>query len=422
MRKIRLDLFKLYEENDKGTGRIKVVPNYKFLTRLRKIRRDLEKKGMSGNEIAKKLKVHPDLFYRYFNGTRKVPLVFIKNLLDLWSYKTAKKEKELQRKKVEICEAIKYLDYGAGKFYRKVKASKFLNESLCFISGSIAADGSIDMPPKVKKNYVIRLYDRYKENIIKFCELIKQEFELKINVFFSKKDNCWYIKFANKIVFRYLTNIFEFIPGKKAATVKMPSIIKSNGITYKIAFLKGFVTFEGGIGFGIPKISIPTKSKKLFKDLLEIFEEMKVKPDYINNKILDPKDVYTITFWDKKKLKKLLGIIFEKNSIKWNQLNCLLNKFSIKDFEKINEVIAFLEKIYPKAKKNAITYSELLKIIKKTKFITLEDAEIIFNKHPRTIHTFIKNLEKWKILNSKRSGIYKVWYINPNLTQTKEVN
>jgi transcriptional regulator with XRE-family HTH domain len=294
MKRVRLDLFKLHEEKDRGQGRIKIIPNDKFLTKFNEILKEMEVYGVTQAKLAKMLGIHPDLLTHYKND-RKIPLGTLIKILKFWKLTTNKSDSEFERKKFEIQDHIEEVSHSTGRLVIKTYCPKFLSINLCKICGAIVADGNLQLSRNsIGCSYVIRAYDQYKDNIDTLCALIYSEFRVKVQPKFDKKENYWFIKFGNKVIFRYLNKIFDIPIGDKSSIVRMPKIIKDSHISYQIAFVSGFMMFDGGVHFNQARFSLGTKSKMLYEDIKQVLESLKLYPDYTNEKITKPKDVFSI--------------------------------------------------------------------------------------------------------------------------------
>jgi len=332
MKKVRLDLFKLHDENDKGQGTIKAVNNTKLKSFLKKIIKDIQKKeDLSVKDIAEKMGLSYLNFYNKL-FRKKSELQLIKKLTELWGDITKSSTKEINRKLTEIQDIIEELTYGAGNTHKIVKAPKFLTKNLCKTVGAVIADGHLTK--HIKKSgspsYLISVDDESKDNLDRFCKWMKEEFETKIRPKYSRKNNYWRVDFGNKIIYRYLNKLFEIPIGKKHEIVKTPNLIKFADLSMKISFLNGLFLFDGGIGLKSIYFNYSTKSITLLKEVKETLMELDIEPDYVSKDIIPSTKVAELRIWSKEKLKKLTKIFSEvEHAQKWIKLEsiCLANKF-----------------------------------------------------------------------------------------------
>jgi hypothetical protein len=323
MKKIRLDLFKLHDENDKGQGIIKAVNNTKLKSFLKKIMKDIQKKeNLSVKDIAKKM----DLSYLNFYNKlfrKKAELQLIKKLIKIWGDLMKSSTKEIDRKQIEIQDAIEELTYGAGNTHKIVKAPKFLTKNLCKIAGAIIADGHLikHIKKSGSPSYLISIDDEFKDNLDRFCEWMKEEFGTIMQPKYSRKNNYWRVDFGNKIIYRYLNKLLEVPIGKKHEIVKTPSLIKFADLSLKISFLNGLFLFDGGIGSKSIYFNYSTKSITLLKEVKETLMELNIEPDYISKDIIPSTKVAELRIWSKEKLKKLTKIFSKvEHAQKWIKL------------------------------------------------------------------------------------------------------
>jgi transcription initiation factor IIE alpha subunit len=92
--------------------------------------------------------------------------------------------------------------------------------------------------------------------------------------------------------------------------------------------------------------------------------------------------------------------------------------------ESLDEGISLLSLIYPRVRKSAITYVDIIKAINKMGHTTTKELSEVFNKHPKVIFNYLKRLEEFRILESKikkdkfPNKVYKIWSINSRLLKT----
>jgi ribosomal protein L18E len=309
-KKVRLDLFKLHDENDKGCGRIKVINNIQLKIFIKKLIKEIQKSSQSTiKDIAKELGLSYLSFYNKL-FRKNCELILLKRLIEFWKNITKKSRKEVNRRIIRLQNCIKELTYGAGNTYKKVTAPKILTKNLCRIAGSVIADGHLTK--YIKKSgspsYVITVDDESKHNLFQFCSWIKEEFGTQIRPKYNRKNNYWRVDFGNKIIYRYLNKLFEIPVGKKHAIVKIPSLIKSSNLSMKISFLNGLFMFDGGIGSKTIYFNYSTKSIILLKEVEKILTELNILPDYVSNGIIPSTGVAELRIWSRNKLKNLIKI------------------------------------------------------------------------------------------------------------------
>jgi len=410
MGNIRLDLFKLHDENDKGQGRIKAVLNEELKNLLKQMVIDIRKtKKLKVKDIAKSVNLRYYEFWRCLNQCH-IPLITLNKLVLLWLEIT---DGNVKNKMEDVTRNITLLSHGAGNTYKVVTVPRILTENLCKICGAIIADGHLKYR-KTKNgcDYSIIVRDQYEDNLLLFTKWLKEEFGTIVRPAYDKNQRLWYIDFSNKIIFRYLNSIFEIPFGKKSNIVKIPKLIENSYDEYRKAFVVGVLMFDGGINYRNGYFDLSTKSEFLVKNIEHILRKFNIKPDYISKEIDKYSKVFELRIRRKKKLGRLLQLFIEPNTTKWEQLNTHVN--GLNNFDNLFEIIMKLNALYPRIR-DSITFEDVIKTIEKFKLVKVSDLTQKLDRKKTVIYEYLECLENWKILESHRIGLYKVWHINPNL-------
>lgn len=399
-------------------GRIKIERGDSFIKEFFSLINDIKAiLGITEKEIAQLLSIHPDLLHHYKKG-RKIPLGIIIKLIKLWEVECKKSEPEVVKKIHHIQDNIKELSHATGKYFKITKCPHYLTENLCKIAGTIVADGNLQLIKRTNsygKTYQIGVTEQYEDNLNNFCKQIESEFGIRLKPKFDNKNHCWFIRFCNKVIFLYLNKLFEIPYGDKSAIVKMPTIIGAASLNYKIAFTKGVVMFDGGLSFRTHSYVIASKSIRLIDDIKSVLISCGIVSKFIKYDT-DSKNTHQLRIRDKKMLELLLKIFIEPKTIKWTQLNFILNGWQNlpKSLDEISKVI---EKVYPR-KSHWTNLNDIIEIVRTLDKAKTKDIHKHFNlKHQRSLFEYLKALEDWNVLKSSREGVYKVWCINPNLKQ-----
>jgi len=378
-RKMEINLLKLCKE-ERGLGRIKVEVNKKFLRNFSKLLNSIESRsGLSLKEIAQKVGIHPDLLYHYKSGRRKPPLCVLHKLGQTFKQQI---EGELDK----VLTSIGFLSYSSGKNLKKSYAPKRITRALCYLVGSIMADGSLVISKTSKGlNYRINIYDFYESNLKLAKKWIKEAFKVNVKVKKSKRDNCWYIRFSNKVIFLYFTEFFGIKVGKKYDILEFPKLLLHSEPTHKLALIAGFSLFDGSFSLSKGIFSISSKSRRLLKQFQNIlFEELK-----IDTKIEMEKRTYTLIV-PRRHLKSLVGIL--PNSQKRKMIEVYLEP------EKFAKNKRILQVFTPIQRRNLNTILDnygkvpLAEIAKKLKF-----------KNLRSLTPYISLLKRLQLIG-ERSG------------------
>lgn len=404
MNEVRLDLFKLHDESDKGQGRIKAELNPKLKAMLRRLVRELKlKKKIKIKDIAKQVGLPYSEFWRCLQKTR-IPIVVIVKLLEFWSKITSTPSNMVG---IKLQDEINKLSHGAGNTYKKVYPPRFLSEDLCKIVGAIIADGHL-RHRKLKSGmfeYTIVVRDGFKDNLDSFCSWVSNEFEVELTPKYSSKDHHWYVSFGNKIIFRYINKLFGVQFGKKSDIVRMPDVIKDSGVEFKRAFATGVLMFDGGVDHRTGYFDFTTKSRQLMNDIKNILLLCGIEPDYVSDELDLVSGVYKLRIRQRRKLKGILDFL-EPGTTRWIQLNSHIN--GIEKSENLDDLIERLKLVYPKVR-NGATFEDVIKIVDGSDGASMKDVQKKLNRRKTVVYEYLRRLEDWKVLTSYRDGIYKVW-------------
>jgi len=401
MREVRLDLFKLYDADEKSKGSIKVILSNKSKCLVKDLLEDIKtKKQLTIYELSEKLGMKYSTLRMSFQRNR-LSLNFIKRLLEFC----------LESKRLEVIKEIKELSSGTGNTYIKVKSPQFLTTNLCKIVGAIIADGNLYLG-KNKRKWQIKIGDQYRDNLEIFSKWLEQEFGIEYEIKKDKKLRMFYMDFSNKIIFDYLNKIFGIRIGNKSSLVTMPEVIKEATFNYQIAFGIGLSMFDGGIGFGRRNFSLNTKSEKLIHDLNKILDKLNVKYSYSNKQNI-ANGLYQTYVWSEEGLRKILKYFLEPNTTKWRQLSILLNGFEYsrpRNLELISE-------LYPIQRKTSSSFLDVINLFRNNTLMTKKEVQLKLNRGERTTRSLLNSLERMKVLMSATQNSYKVWKLNPNLNK-----
>lgn len=413
--KVRLDLFKLHDENDVGQGRIKAVNNPELRLELKQMVSDI-RNTHKVVDICKFVGLPYYEFWRCLNR-RHIPLITIYKLAEFWS---AACNKGVERKLVELEGKVSLLSHGAGNTYKTVKAPKTVTKNLCKICGAVVADGHL-RHSKYKNgmyDHSIVVRDQFEDNLALLAAWLREEFDIITTPRFLKDQNLWYIDFSNKIIFRYLNFIFKIPHGKKSDIVQMPEIISMCSPDYQRAFMTGVFMFDGGIDHRTGYFDLSTKSRQLQKDTENVLKIFGIEPDYIGKDIDKYSGVFELRIRKASKLMKLFELFVEPDTTKWRQLAAHVHGFD--DFKTLSDAIAQLSTIYPRVR-DGITFWDVLDVFKKHGALKAADLPRLLNRKKTLVYEFLNRLEKWNLLKSSREGLYKVWRINSDLLDESQV-
>ena len=157
---------------------------------------------------------------------------------------------------------------------KETKIPFLLNEELSFFAATIIGDGHLR---KSKLQITIELSNRELIEYIK--ETCIKIFNRNFNIYPVKqregRKQTYHMLMDSKAIYSLLNKVFEIPVGNKSNIVVIPELIKKSNDSIKSAFLIGIMLTEGGNrrrGIGLS-----TSSKKLWEDLIQLFNQMGIK-------------------------------------------------------------------------------------------------------------------------------------------------
>ncbi|MBI2136604.1 hypothetical protein HYU06_06040 [Candidatus Woesearchaeota archaeon] len=267
---------------------------------------------------------------------------------------------------------------------KPVVAVKTISVELAEFIGAFAADGYFCGS---SNDYYIKITEGYEASIKCLQDKIYGLFSFNGRITYSEKEHCWNLWIKNRVITRYFEMIFGFSPGRKAATVSMPDIIKRSPFLIRKAFVRGAFTFDGCVKT-TGNIAFTTMSSQLMQDIIKV-----LKKDKISFKITYNKSKYAMCLEsssgrDKRLLKRWKDYFLEGTS-KHKKTLFFLGELKIVDFNA-------LEKLFPLHHHNRVRFREIYNAIKH-----LKKAEI---------NEIIEEL-KIKKINVAATTLYKYIYI-----------
>ncbi|KXB00303.1 hypothetical protein AKJ42_01055, partial [candidate division MSBL1 archaeon SCGC-AAA261C02] len=368
-------------------------------------------------EIASEIGVTYATLWEYQKRGRGIPLQVLKNLCVLASLATGK---SITHFSVRLQTKIQYLEYGAGPSKKTCKAVKLLDNNLAKIAGAHAADGHLRCRQTNRGERNVRRYefvvrDGYRSNLEALVKWMKSAFSLQPKIRRESSSEGWNIYVSNKIIFRYLNQIFGFPTGRKHDIVKMPDIIANSSLDVQKSFCLGVFTFDGGVDHRTGYVNLQTKSYKLFKDINQVLRTVDIKPDYMSKRP-DHYGRWTIRFRKTQKLRKCLTL-FEPMTEKWERLKDHVFRPAghAKNFR---ELVMKFKHAYPRTNAKSATFSDVLRVIHDLKRVTVRKASSAIDREYTVTYEYLKKLEDWRILSSVRSNTgTKIWQINSDAGQ-----
>lgn len=458
-----IDLFKLHDdiEDRKPYSWIvidgpEVFINFKFL-----VDRIIEKSNYSikslSKEVSRKIGSSESMLYDILNGrTKWMSLILINNLLTILG--EIGEEEEAAKVKSKFLDSIKFLK-STPRSTNVIKAAKMLSVELAELCGIHTADGSLNMSIDIETSSERELF-RIKKKLSKSFSELKisktrkkedkhvvyfypnQRLETKIREFLNKenlsfriayrlefidfsKSNMDYLKklifilfgykakiksrkeevgyymcFSNKIIGRYLKNIFNFPLGKKSGIVDAPELIKKAPLIIRKAFIRGVMQFDGSVRIN-GNVALSTNSRRLLDFFLETIKRDKLKG-------------YT---WKRKGRTRELS--FESSSFSERWLTYFIPKTpkyqrlyeSIYGFkgkaESIEKTVKIFNRAFPRGNRSTLAISRLIREASQLRKFTRYQIVNKLNVHYKPLTVMLGILERAGIVRIVRIKMSK---------------
>lgn len=217
----------------------------------------------------------------------------------------------------------------SGHHFGKTPVDEFpLTEELCEFIGAVIGDGCVSGYTKQsgKPNYHISVTgdaNLDKDYLVnRLAPLARKLFGATANPSFRKDSNAIILNIYSKFAFSLLTERFEFVPGEKTLTVKIPEEILVSKKSFIYAAIRGIADTDGCVYIDerniyrkpYGRIHLVTYSKPLFSQLKEILSaDFSI---YCSKSKTDWNDRYDIVIYGNGQIKKwveLIGFSNEKH-------------------------------------------------------------------------------------------------------------
>lgn len=457
-----INLFKLHDYiEDRGAyswivaNGPEVFSNFKYLINKVTEKSNCSVKSLS-REVSKRIGCSTSMLYDILNGrTKWISLVLINDLLSILKGFDIDEASKLKN---EFFNSIRFLK-ATPRSPIEVKAVKMLSPELAEFCGIHAADGSlnlaIDIEAKKKKllieikhnlqegfpklriskiwkkrnknkygiyfypayqtrrkileylnkynvgfntSYKIELVDSEKNSVEYLRKLIADLFGYEIKIK-TGEGNWYYVLFSNKIIGRYLKNIFGFPIGKKSDIVDAPELIKEAPFLIQKAFVRGLMQFDGSVKRK-GTIAFSTNSRKLLDFFLGVLKEDRLQG----------------TIWKRKARNQELGFesapakqwltYFIRRTKKYKRLYEYLYGFK-KEPKIIKEAIEILHKAFPPNNRSILTFPELIKKISKFEKFTNYQISDKLTVNYRTLLFMLRILENANVVKVDRVKMFE---------------
>lgn len=341
----QINLFCLHEKSDRPKEWIWVKIKLKVLQEAYKEILKVTNKQELNEIILKELKAgHSTIFKHlakisYSTDTINIPLPIVIEIDKLTN----------QKYHTQLVSSIVELYHPFGD--QKIKPIVSINDNVAKIVGAHAADGYLQ---KDKRTLAWKTVDERKDAIEALQRWIKEEFDLDVTIKRIEKDNAWQCNTKNKVFCRFLKNIMHMPTGKKAHTIREPTIIKQQSLVIRNSFARGVLIFDGCVKTnGI--VSLSSMSENLIKDIQLILKLNRIEVCINHNKKKQSWILETQNSRDTQEITKLLSF-FEKSTYKYRRLYFFIDdrKYNIKELTELfpeNHLgKVSLKKVHDKAK------------------------------------------------------------------------
>lgn len=457
-----IDLFKLHDNiEDKNPYSWIVINgpelfiNFKLL-----IDQITEKSNCSvqtlSRKVSKRIGCSNSMLYDILNGrTQWISLFLINNLLSI--LEELNTNEDIPKLKDKFLNSIEFLK-STPRSTVKIKTVKKLSVELAEFCGIHAADGSLALEiriesdnkrkvtkikdklnkefPELKiskisrknkwvisfyittyktKNKVLNYLNRYNINFssiykLEFIDFNKSSmdylkkiiftlFSYSIKIKSKEIGQGYYVNFSNKVIGRYLKNIFNFPVGKKSDIVDAPKLIKKAPFNIQKAFVRGLIQFDGSVRMN-GAIALSTNSKQLLSFFLNI-----VKRDKLRGIVWKRKGRENELGFESRPVKKWLTY-FIKGTSKYQRLYEHIYGFTER-VESMEKAAKIFDKSFFLNHKSTFSFSTLIETLSRLRELTRYQILDKFETNYRTILITIKILEKAKIVKIDRVKMFE---------------
>lgn len=206
-----------------------------------------------------------------------------------------------------------------------------LLEDLCEFIGILIGDGCISgfIKKSGKSQYHISITGDSKLDKVYLTKtvsrLVENLFKVKANPCFRTNSNTLVLNIYSKNLFDLITSRFDFVPGKKSKTAKIPNEIMFSNKNLQYRTIRGIFDTDGcfftdkrpNYKTPYPRIHIVTISKTLFEQILTILsKDFKISKSTVDTKWNKRYNIVIYGHINLKKWMVLIGSSNEKHLLK----------------------------------------------------------------------------------------------------------
>ena len=303
----------------------------------------LSKKLGSSRNAAKFLGVNEDyIYYRWRKGLTSPRLGVLKRILE-----------KIDMNFEDVLPYIKSVAYKSYRRVERIKLPPYPNEDLMEFLGDIYSNGCLIEDPRKKGSYTIHYSTGSIKDARNYVKRVRKLFGLSPRIEKDKRENCYIVRFSNKILARIL-RAFGIPVGDKGRDFEIHPLIHVMPRKLIGRFLRQLFTNDGGVMNG-KYVFFSTSSKKLaeqvdmllrrFGIISSIIMRRGPRESLINGKVVREEQVYEVSIYDLESLKIFLREIGFSNSEKFQKLLALIRqrKGTHNNFKRLNDEIILVK-------------------------------------------------------------------------------
>ena len=310
--------------------------------KLRQLLDELSKKFKTLRNAAKALKINEDyLYYRWKKGLVNPRLGVLKRIL-----------KELGTKLEDILPSIRSIVYRSYRGREKIRLPLYPNELFMEFLGDIYSDGCLIEDPRKKESYTIHYSTGCFEDVNRYVKRVRKLFGLNPKIEKDERENCYVVRFSNKVVARLL-RAFGVPVGDKGRELEINRLIQDMPKKLLGAFLRQLFTNDGGV-VKDKCVFLATSSRRLANQvdmllrrfgILSSIRIRKPQEVVIQGKVVKSGELYELAIYDLESLRIFLDEIGFGNSRKLRQLRELIasKKGTHSNYKRLNDQVILVK-------------------------------------------------------------------------------
>jgi DNA replicative helicase MCM subunit Mcm2 (Cdc46/Mcm family) len=311
-------------------------------SKLNELLNRLSKKLGSLRNAAKFLGVNEDhIYYRWRKRLTSPRLGVLKRILE-----------KIEMNFEDVLPYIKSVAYKSYRGIERIKLPPYPNEDFMEFLGDIYSDGCLIEDPRKKESYIIHYSAGSIKDARNYVKRVRRLFGLSPKIEEDKRENCYVIRFSNKIIARTL-RAFGIPVGDKGKDLEIHPLIHVMPRKLIGRFLRQLFTNSGGIVNG-KCVFFSTSSKRLAEQVDMLLRRFGIissiirrgpRESLINGKIVRGEQIYEISIHDLESLKIFLKKIGFSNSEKLQKLLALIKqrKGTHNNFKRLNDGIILVK-------------------------------------------------------------------------------